>query len=360
MLIAICGEFPADLLLRLPGSISYYEALVFRLKKQKLLHSYYRDKLRGLRLSTRSKTYLLEEYPERFSFYLTGNADTNVLKSEVTRRLRLHRIAEIYLMMRNAGVAVFRDEKPLVFAHTPSFTDLTSDFTAGFSAFYSSREVKELGIEAVKIRGSRMAGVLLAPSGVFLVYNGGPGKAKWDYRAEQRAQALLQFIVCRQRLFALYGGQRISGLLIGNGMEPFCELLASADSNTRCFFLLDGGFKHFYYLTNDRCGDVLLQLLRDPVRTADLDRTLMQGLHPREPDSLIEQDAIDGEGNPVLFGYFLDIPRINRFLTGLQLRERKGILICFDFQEEALRSCCSGDITIQTICFEKFERRFCH
>lgn len=115
-LTAICGEFPTDLLPRLPGSTSYKETVVWSLKKEKLLKTYYRDKLRGYRLGRRAKVLLLADRPERFSFYLTGNTDTNLLKSEFSRRLRLHRMAEIYVLMQNAGISVFRDEKPQIFA----------------------------------------------------------------------------------------------------------------------------------------------------------------------------------------------------------------------------------------------------
>mgnify|MGYP001107973252 CR=1 FL=1 len=55
---------------------------------------------------------------------------------------------------------------------------------------------------------------------------------------------------------------------------------------------------------------------------------------------------------------FLDIPRINRFHTALQLQERTGTLICFDFQKEVLHRFCGGQAEFSTISFEKFERRF--
>lgn len=319
------------------------------------MRTYYRDKLRGYRLGPKAKTFLLADQPKRFSFYLTGNADTNMLKSEIIRRLRLHRIAEIYVLMLNAGVAIFRDTKQSVFA--PDGSPLSR---LDSSAFYNSREIKELGIETVKIRGSRMIGVLLAPSGVFLTYNGSSHIAKWDYRAEQRAQALLQIVLCHQRLASQYAHSKVSGLLFGNGMEPFFQILSSADSNTRCFFLLDGNYEHFYYLTNDYRGEVILKLLCDPDKTAELNRILSLGLNAREPGWPVENDAIGEDGSPVLFGYFLDIPRINRFLTALQLQKRSGTLICFDFQGEILRRHCGGQVDLQTISFDKFEGRFFH
>ena len=352
-LTAVCGEFPAGLIGRLPGSVSYKSTVIWMLKKEKLLRTYYQDGLRGYRLGRRAKRLLLEEEPGRFDFHLTGKGDTNMLKSEVQRRLRLHRIAGSYVAMGNAGVAVFRDEKPHVFAEGEARAPCPEG-----AAFYSSREVKEMGIDTVKIRSSRMTGVLLTPSGVFLVYNGGPCGAKWDYRAEQRAQTFLKMVLCCQRFPGRYGGMEVSGLLFGDGLEPFYSILTDGDSQTRCFFLLDGNYGHFYYLTNDHRGDVLLRLLCDTGRKAELDRILMQGLCEKDDGFVVENDAMDENGNPVLFGYVLDIPRINRFCTALQLQDRRGTIICFDFQKEALACFCSGQVELSAISFEKFERRF--
>ena len=115
-LTAISGELPASQLNRLPGSPYYLESVVTALKKEGLLRTYYRDKLRGYRLGPRAKAALLASRPERFGSYLTGDTDTNRLKSEVDRRLRLHRLAETYVTMDNAGVCLYRDEKSAVFA----------------------------------------------------------------------------------------------------------------------------------------------------------------------------------------------------------------------------------------------------
>lgn len=149
-LTAVCGEFSLPLLLRIPGSTSYKESVITSLKKGGFLRTYYRDKLRGYRLGRKAKSFLLAENPERFSFFLTGNGETHKLKSEFSRRLRLHRVAEILVTMQNAGIRIFRDEKPEVFSARGSPVQ-----SLDAPAFYGSREIKEIGIEAVKIRGSQ-------------------------------------------------------------------------------------------------------------------------------------------------------------------------------------------------------------
>lgn len=349
-LVAICGEVPASLLDRLPGSDSYKKAVVSSLKKDGLLRTYYRDKVRAYRISKKAKTALLSIMPERYSFYLTGNSDTNVLKSEIVRRLRLHRIAESYLLMQNAGVSIFRDQKPDLFS--PS---LKKSIRLTKPCFYSSREIKELGIEAVKIRGSRMTGVLLCGSGIYLTYNGDPASSRWDYRAEQRTKFFLELILCHNRLSSQFGRENVSGLLTGEDMDPLVKILSSRDSNERCFFLLDGDCPRFCYATNNHKGEVLVRLLCSPNRTKMLNQILSKGMHPAINRLPMEHDAVDPNGNPVLFGYTMDMPRICRFCNALEIQGRTGTLVCFDYQYEALGDVFGPYLKYQTISFEKFE-----
>ena len=159
-------------------------------------------------------------------------------------------------------------------------------------------------------------------------------------------------------LFRSHGDGSVSGVLFADGLGHFSHIFTEVDSRNRCFFLLDGNYEHFYYLTNDHHGDVLLRLLCDTGRKAELDSILMQGLCGRDEGLTVENDAMDENGNPVLFGYFLDIPRINRFCIALQLQGRRGTVICFDFQKEALAHLCGGQVELSAISFEKFERRF--
>lgn len=349
-LVAICGEVPASLLDRLPGSDSYKKAVVSSLKKDGLLRTYYRDKVRSYRISRKAKTALLSILPERYSFYLTGNSDTNVLKSEIVRRLRLHRIAESYLLMQNAGVSIFRDQKPDLFS--PS---LKKNIRLTKPCFYSSREIKELGIEAVKIRGSRMTGVLLCGSGIYLTYNGDPASARWDYRAEQRTKSFLELILCHNMLSSQFGSENVSGLLTGEDMDPLVKILSSRDSNERCFFLLDGDCPRFCYATNNHKGEVLVRLLCSPNRTKMLNQILSKGMHPASNRLPMEHDAVDPNGNPVLFGYTMDMPRICRFCNALEIQGRTGTLVCFDYQYKALGDVFGPYLKYQTISFEKFE-----
>jgi len=351
-LIAISGDFPADLLNRLPGGSSYKESVIKTLKRLGLIRTFYRNRLRTYRLTAPAKTQLINSQPERFSFYLTGNVDTNHLKSEIPRRLRLSCIATVYVNMWLADICIFRDEKPEVFSAVGCPVSLLEN-----NAFYSSRELKDMGLESTKIRGSRMVGVLLASSGVHVIYNNGSSLAKWETRSELRVKALLQMELCQRRLPDMYRANEIKAVLFGDEMKLAGQLLSEYKKDKKHYFVLDGSYEHFYFFTNDHHGEVLLKLLCNTDLTSELDHILSEGLRPQNKNGSIENDAIDSDGNPVLFGYFFDFPRIARFNTAINLQNQHGTIICFDFQIETLHHYCHN-IRFQTIDFTRFERRF--
>lgn len=350
-LTAISGELPVSQLWRLSGGNSYKAAVVTSLKQQKLLKTYYRDGLRGYRLTAHSKRLLCEENPKRFDFALTGTVDTNKIKSEITRRLRLHRIAETTVTMKNAGVSIFRDEHPDIF-----FPIQDNELHIRSPAFYNSREIKELGTVFTKIRGARSVGVLLTESEIFTVYNLGDSLMKWNYKSEMRTKALMKTVLCRERMPHQYSPDSINGIIFANSMQLSYELLSNKDGKQ--YFISDGNYDNFYFLTNDEKGEAVLKLICYPELLSQLNCILKYDLEEPQQGLTIENDAIDENGNPVLFCYTFNLPKIIRFNSALQLYGKKGILICFDYQADILKSYCCDLIEFQTIDFEKCRRRF--
>lgn len=346
-LTALSGEFPTAQISRLPGGDAYKMKVAKRLKKDKFLHTYYADGLRGLRLTASSKKLLLERWPDRFCPYLTGRSETNMLKSEPARRLRLHRMAEVLVTMHNACVAVFPWQKPIVFAPTPPPDDTWIER----SAYYSSREVKEIGPQRDKIRGSRATGVLLTEDDVFAIYNTGASEMKWEGKAESRLQALLEIDLCMKRLLAQYDDIKLGAIVFGADMGQMPALMGVGGDKRRKYFVLDDCYQKFHYLTSDYHGEVVLRFLCDPEQRARLDGILMEGLSGPRSNWLMPNDAMDGN-TPVLFAYTCDMPQIMRFAGGVTAHGLKGLLYCFDFQEEALGKICGSNVEIQCIDFE--------
>ena len=348
-LTAICGEVPCSCSSRLTASESYRKKVVTSLTHDKLLRIFSRQHLRGYRLDVRGKRLLLQQEPGRFAFYLSGCSDTNAIKSEIPRRIRLHRIAQTYVTMLNAGAMIYRDEKPPIFSPAAS-----GPFHIEQPCLYDSREMKEAELEMLKIRSSRMAGALFTSSRVFAVYNSMEFLPIFEPQVEQRAKVMLEQ-VCRTKIsFNL----KANGLLLSDNIDILRTLLERSRTRRLDHFLFNDGYEHFYFLTNDFYGETLLQLLCRPDIIEHVDAALLQELQPSIPNSRLECDAVDDSGTPVLFCYLPDIPRLYRFVSALDLLNITGILVCFDFQADALRPLCGDNIELQIIDFQNFKARF--
>ena len=85
---------------------------------------------------------------------------------------------------------------------------------------------------------------------------------------------------------------------------------------------------------------------------------LRQELQPPSSGSHFEHDALTDSGAPVLFSYLPDIPRLFRFISVINFLKYSGIIVCFDFQADALRPLCGDSIELQIINFREFQETF--
>ena len=338
---AVSGEFPSAFSSRFPGGSSYIESVIGRLKKGGLLHVYSKNGLRGLRLTPCAKQLLLQKYPDDFSSFLTGKSETNSLKCEPDRRIRLHRMAEVLLILHNAQIPSLPSEKQTIQNFALSDSPI----------YYSSREFKALGRLCTKVRNSRMTGILFTEGVVFPVYNMASTFPRWGYNAEIRLKAVLQTEFCRSVQ------ADISGIVFGASSMQMVSILNNTVQN---HFLLDGSFPHFYFLTLDRYGEISIKLLCDPWLQKQVNEILSENLLSPSASMPIEHDALEQDGTPVLFSYLCDLPRLQRFRCALALHNRIGSILCFDYQEESLRAFFGSQVHITSIDFTAFERMLLH
>lgn len=146
------------------------------------------------------------------------------------------------------------------------------------------------------------------------------------------------------------------GLIFANNMELAFEILTN--KGNKQFFILDGSYENFHFLTNDRKGETVLKLLYDAELREKLNNILTEDLAPRQAGSLFEHDAMTRDGKPVLFAYDFDLRRISNFEAMLSMQKREGILICFDFQSNVIGRFCGERIEIQTLDYGKMKRGF--
>jgi hypothetical protein len=357
-LIAMSGECCKDVYPFLSITDSYREKLITKLKSDGLIKIHYKDKLRGIRLTRRGKDLLLSISPNRFSYYLTGNSETNRPRSDTPRRLRLQQGSITYAMLIRTGIPVYPDEKPALFSGNPIVSDKIT-----LPLFYGAREWKDLRSETIKINNSRSLGILLCEDALYVLYFTGDHPIKWEYRTELRLKAFLNYHLQHDIFPGLFHKSMedypIRALFLGTPMESARKLMESNGGFQKSYFYLDGSFDYMHFVPVSMDGIAMLKLLSNHTLQSILYSLLLSDLAPVNPDLSLVHDAVKGT-IPVLLSYDFDMLRISRFKTALSFHGITGHLICFDFQKEVLQSYFGNLATIETIDLTKFERRFLH
>lgn len=352
-LVALSGEFPATALGRLLGNGRYKEKVVTELKAKKLLKVYGRDGVRAYRLMLGGKRLLLQENPARFAPVFTTPIQP---RQDLPHRTRQHQMCEVLLSMQKSGIPIFPDEKTSLIGPAP--LPVETQMGIRLPAYYSSLEIKALGPDSTKIKNARFCGILLTRQCIYLVYNAGDSLMRWEQKSEIKTRALIAYLLCRERLPERYARAEVQGILMGADMEAARRLLCAGDPKASRVFRLDQTFEHFHFVPGNPQGELLLQLLCTDVRSLELREVLSDGLQPADRRAPIENDGFETDGIPVLFSFDGDLQRLSNFVSMLQLRESKGVVVCFDFQAQAFGAYCGESVRLQTIDLEKYKRRF--
>ena len=304
----------------------------------------------SLRLTNKGQAYLLEH--DRGRIGKLGD-DRKYCKSETEKRRRLHRIASTYIAMRNGGVRIYKnptrnsasiacgrgpgtllshcdnkDQKPEMFSNSN-----VGEVEINEPIFYSSLEIKELGIECTKIKFCRAVGMLLASNeDGFIVYNSQNALMKWSSKAEQRIYGALYGLL-------LDSGIQINdfaGLMIGDNMELLKRMLLSDGGTRKQLFKVDDTFNEFYYVPEDKNGDFMISILVNKEIRNQIDKELVEMFGITECLMPYACTGMDRKGQPVLFAYDLNMVNLRKFKCGLEMFEHRGVVVCFEFQSKVL------------------------
>jgi hypothetical protein len=109
---AISGEYPAENIYRIFSSSSYAKKKISALTAEKLIKVVNKGGIKGYRLAIGGKRKLMADNPARFAGYLDGDVETNKMRADHARRLRLHSMAQVHTFMHNAGVRFFKMISP--------------------------------------------------------------------------------------------------------------------------------------------------------------------------------------------------------------------------------------------------------
>lgn len=341
MAVAACGELPAQLVLDVVGSASYAAALITKLKEENRIGCRFRDGLKGYVLHRKGKNYLMGAFPELMYPFLEGDASLYPVKSEQSKRLRLHRMAYAWVQLYGLGADTFTGKFPI-----PS-----GGFRQGNPGgiYYSSVLVKQS--IAKEAGGSRACGVLDAGEYGFCVYHTMDSLMKWMGRTEWTFR-----FRTGQALYGAGEERRLQALILAKDMSMMERLLASDGGIKRELFYLDDAYESYYYLPAVGCGKLQYRLLMKPVLERRLERILENVMQLCPGTGICRRT--DQEGCPVYFCWLLELWQIRR-IADQTARSGKGKVVCLDYQVEALRSCLGESVSIMGLNAEKVEVQLC-
>ena len=341
-ILALSGELAIEQTKRLTDSASYQERALKRMRADKFIRTYYKDGLRGLRLTAAAKRLLIRTHPSVYASILSGENAINAPKYDKRNRTRLHCMSEVLVTMHNADILYHPGEKPAIFQTPLAPLDLRFDYPT----YYTALEAKSIGPERKKILGSRATGALLTEDAIYAVYNASDMDLLWKHESEHDFAVFLQTELRESRLSNQYWGKRERAIAFASDMDRLLPIMKHDADRSHNDFLFDNSFEHFHFLISDRRGERVLTYICDSDKRDGLNAKLSAGLSPCQPNNEIPNDGFVDDGTPVLFGYTCDIPRIVDFREALERAGRTGILCCFGFQAEALRSICGESVQI--------------
>ncbi|WP_458398214.1 hypothetical protein [Anaerotignum sp.] len=344
-LVAMSGECSKEAMELLMPQDSYRKKLMMQLTGDNLIKVYEKNAVKGYRLSRRGKILLLQMDGERFGFFLEEGADATMRRSKLPQRERQHRISEVLAMMESSGAEIYWDRKEHIFEDPDGQIVVISQ-----SAFYLPKEVKSQMDLSRKIINSKLAGVWLTESAVWVCYNMGPRLINWYENVEVRADILIRSIL-KKKGMNFHGS---CAVLFGENMVQ--AKLCLEDPMTRAYFA-NSSFERICFVPLDEQGKALLQIIGDADMYEHLREGLMEDL-VQERIGTIACDGVSPDGRYVLICTDMDLKRLIQFNTRMQYSNGRGEVYCFGFQKNVIGDFCSENIEVVEVDFEMVREVF--
>lgn len=344
--ILMSGESSEEALAIILPMENYRQKTIYKLQADRIINRMQKDDLKGYRLSRHGKDMMLALDEERFSFFGAVGADYSMRRTTVPTRKRQHRISETTAMMEGAGIELYRDKKKDLFEKEPLQSDMVQQ-----TAFFLPKEVKVQIDLTRKIKNSRITGVFLSGHQLWLCYNFLDEMPNWYENVENRADILFRSMLREE----LEKQEHANALLFGRSMEQAKQYLADS---RQLAFLRNAVFEKICFVPLDEKGILLLKMLSMREKYEYLLAVLSEDMSARSEKEYFIHDGFNADGQPVLF--FLDgnLKRLIQFRTQMLYAGRRGEVICFDFQKEAIREYCGEETTISEVLYEKVREIF--
>lgn len=312
---------------------------------------------------------MFEKKKAEYCYDLFEGADTYKPNEKVRvseRKLeRIDRIAEVLIMMMEAGINVTDDEKPLI--EKMEIIEETDERLPYFMTSLEARAAVE--IKEDKGKGSRFHGTLVSCGGLYNIYNMGDSMMEWvrpsEYTAVDFNMQYQTKVLPWGALYKEWYGK--SAIILSRSMEYLVDFVKGnvtprhGHGTSKNLVNINNYYDHTFYLPLSYQGQIMLNMMCMKNWHYYLVGLFYKKEHlaSKEVKMSIACDAVkDGYYSLVFMDG--DIGRLKRFVSQEIKPENHGQfrILCYDFQEEVVKKLAPKGMDVVAYNFEKITNGF--
>lgn len=312
---------------------------------------------------------MFDKKKAEYCYDLFEGADTYKPNEKVRvseRKLeRIDRIAEVLIMMMEAGINVTDDEKPLI--EKMEIIEETDERLPYFMTSLEARAAVE--IKEDKGKGSRFHGTLVSCGGLYNIYNMGDSMMEWvrpsEYTAVDFNMQYQTKVLPWGALYKEWYGK--SAIILSRSMEYLVDFvkgnvtLRHGHGTSKNLVNINNYYDHTFYLPLSYQGQIMLNMMCMKNWHYYLVGLFYKKEHlaSKEVKMSIACDAVkDGYYSLVFMDG--DIGRLKRFVNQEIKPENHGQfrILCYDFQEEVVKKLAPKGMDVVAYNFEKITNGF--
>ena len=351
ILVGYSISFPAALAKRLSGHEQYDRTVMYRAIRKGYVvlirREGKRQVIRSLQLTEKGEDYIADRDPSALAMiYGRKGMAKQVYPSRESKILRLHAIATGLVMARAAGALIPPMDKPSLMFPSRGFTRRPVDNEQLY--YYSPFELRaafEESDDRAQSKTSRLIGVIVRGNRCFCMYFAGKQRIYWQRISEENNAIGIKGLL-QARGFRI---DMVSQIVIGSRMSVAEKLCRSPSINGDRYFVVSDFFDNCYFVTNDAAGDALLPMILRPTGFLDFNRHALAGYQPPESYKRIIDAVEPLTGRPVFLGYGCDLQLLDSLRQQRYCFQKKPIVLCFDYQREAMESILQDTAEVRAI-----------
>lgn len=359
-----CGCLPYRCLRLYPWKIKITQAAVLAMAKEGLLEIKKTKAGKQINLKNWNDASLeyMDYLPSSFLINFEKEMKEEVRKSfyDFSRGERLHKNAEIILMMHESGIKSYPNEKK-------DIREKNVWINNADKMYFTSMEIKavkpykvETGMDkdgVKKIIGSRLNGMLATPGGDYGVYNVGNRLIEWERYGESKMAQHLQRVLSEKR--KNYEKKDVECLLLASDEKLFIRVIENENDKQykkkKILLNIDYAYESMYGLPIDHNGEKMLAIISSAGWKERMkERMMPEGAESRAAYSV----ACDGCINDIYILLFCipDIAKLKMFYKRAKLEndKKKFEIYCFTYQIPMLAALVGDCVTLRSIELEEY------